>query len=230
MRVTASPVIGHDAIRAYQISSINGDRPNIRFRYPDEKFSGEAPISVKDVNALAAGETNPAALAAMADKNLRATPAQLCDALGACKELRPIYRRLLTLFLEELQLIGQQISQLDQELANLLSRYQASDYFRESLGWFAPPNLLGRGSRHCHGINCTNNRAVVKNPRMFQFCKCRNSGILRQSIWVRRGHLFARFYLERDRACCASLCGPHTALHRSSFASVPLYSLHYELP
>lgn len=73
---------------------------------------------------LAEGETNPAALAAMADKNLRATQAQLCDALGACAELKPIYRRLLKMFLEELQLIDQQISQLDQELANLLSRHQ----------------------------------------------------------------------------------------------------------
>jgi transposase len=78
------------------------------------------------LQALAEGEMNPAALAAMADKNLRATQAQLCDALGASAELRPIYRRLLKLFLEELQLIDQQISQLDQELANLLSRYQTA--------------------------------------------------------------------------------------------------------
>jgi hypothetical protein len=35
----------------------------------------------------------------MADKNLRATQAQLCDALGACTELKPIYRRLLKMFL-----------------------------------------------------------------------------------------------------------------------------------
>jgi hypothetical protein len=35
------------------------------------------------LKALAEGETNPVALAAMADKNLRATQAQLCDALGA---------------------------------------------------------------------------------------------------------------------------------------------------
>jgi hypothetical protein len=55
------------------------------------------------LKALAEGETNPAALAAMADKNLRATRAQLCDALGACTELKPIYRRLLKMFLEELQ-------------------------------------------------------------------------------------------------------------------------------
>ena len=75
------------------------------------------------LKALAEGETNAAALAAMADKNLRATQAQLCDALGACTELTPIYRRLLKMFLEELQLIDQQISQLDQELASLLSRH-----------------------------------------------------------------------------------------------------------
>ena len=76
------------------------------------------------LKAVAEGETNPAALAVMADKNLRATQAQLCDALDACAELKPIYRRLLKMFLEELQLIEQQISQLDQELANLLSPHQ----------------------------------------------------------------------------------------------------------
>jgi transposase len=54
---------------------------------------------------------------------LRATQAQLCDALGACTELRPIYRRLLKMFLEELQFIDQQISELDHELASLLSRH-----------------------------------------------------------------------------------------------------------
>src|ERR1700740_1931738 len=75
------------------------------------------------LKALAEGETNPVALAAMADRNLRATQAQLCDALGACAELTPIYRRLLKMFLEELQFIDQQISKLDQELASLLSRH-----------------------------------------------------------------------------------------------------------
>src|SRR5213596_4142124 len=68
------------------------------------------------LKALADGETDPAALASLADKNLRATPAQLCDALGACTELNPVYRRLLKMFLEELQLIDQQVGQLDQEM------------------------------------------------------------------------------------------------------------------
>jgi hypothetical protein len=38
------------------------------------------------LEALTDGENNPAALAAPADKRLRATPAQLCDALRACTE------------------------------------------------------------------------------------------------------------------------------------------------
>jgi transposase len=78
------------------------------------------------LKALADGETDPAALAALADKNLRATPVQLCDALGACTELNPVYRRLLKMFLEELQLIDQQVGQLDKEMATLLSQHQAA--------------------------------------------------------------------------------------------------------
>jgi transposase len=78
------------------------------------------------LKALADGETDPAALASLADKNLRATPAQLCDALGACTELNPVYRRLLKMFLEELQLIDQQVGQLDKEMATLLSQHQAA--------------------------------------------------------------------------------------------------------
>src|SRR6184192_3095031 len=64
------------------------------------------------LKALADGETNPAALATLADERLRATPEQLCDARGACTELNPVYRRLLKMALEELRLIDEQIAQL----------------------------------------------------------------------------------------------------------------------
>jgi transposase len=57
------------------------------------------------LNGLAEGETNPAALAALAHERLRATPEQLCDALGACMDLKPVYRRLLKMALEQLQLV-----------------------------------------------------------------------------------------------------------------------------
>src|SRR5215813_9939627 len=71
------------------------------------------------LKALAEGETNPASLAALADRRLRATPEQLCDALGACMDLNPVYRRLLKMMLEELRLIEEQIDKLDQEMADL---------------------------------------------------------------------------------------------------------------
>jgi transposase len=76
------------------------------------------------LKALAQGETDPAALAALADERLRATPEQLCDALGACKELNVVYRRLLKMALEELRLIDEQIGELDKEMARLLSEHQ----------------------------------------------------------------------------------------------------------
>ena len=73
---------------------------------------------------MAEGETDPAALAALADQRLRATSTQLRDALGACTELNPVYRRLVKMALEELQWIEQQIGQLDQEMASLLRQHQ----------------------------------------------------------------------------------------------------------
>ena len=76
------------------------------------------------LKALADGETNPAALAALADGRLRATPEQLCDAVGACTELNAVYRQLLKMALEELRLIDEQIGQLDKEMASLLSQHQ----------------------------------------------------------------------------------------------------------
>jgi transposase len=74
------------------------------------------------LKALADGATDPAALAALADRRLRAT--QLRNALGACAGLNPVYRRLMKMALEDLQLIEEQIGQLDQEMASLLREHQ----------------------------------------------------------------------------------------------------------
>ena len=76
------------------------------------------------LKALADGETDPAALAALADYRLRAPQEQLRDALGACQELNPVYRRLLKAAIEELDLIEKQIGQLEQEMADLLRPQQ----------------------------------------------------------------------------------------------------------
>ena len=76
------------------------------------------------LEALADGATDPGALAALADHRLRATPEQLRDALEACQELSPVYRRLLKMVLEELQLLDSQVTRLDQAMAELLGPYQ----------------------------------------------------------------------------------------------------------
>ena len=76
------------------------------------------------LQALADGETNPASIAALGDRRLRATPDELSDALGACTEMHPVYRRLVKMALEELRLVDEQIHQLDQEMASLLSAHQ----------------------------------------------------------------------------------------------------------
>jgi len=78
------------------------------------------------LNAIADGETDPGALAALAHQRLRATPIQLQDAFGACTELNPLYRRLVRMTLDGLQFVEQQIGQLDQEIASLLQPHQSA--------------------------------------------------------------------------------------------------------
>src|SRR5260370_40826723 len=78
--------------RKYQLT-----RTRVRMQNQLESFLEEALIKLSSLvsdllglsarrmlKALADGETNPAALAALADQRWRATPAQLCDALDAC--------------------------------------------------------------------------------------------------------------------------------------------------
>jgi transposase len=112
-------------------------RDRIRLQNQLESFLEEAHIKLSSLvsdlfglssqrmlGAIAQGETDPAQLAAVADERLRATSEQLCDALGACRELNPVYRRLISMALEELRLIDEQISRLDRELAALLKAHQ----------------------------------------------------------------------------------------------------------
>jgi transposase len=76
------------------------------------------------LKALAAGETDARVLAGLADANLRATGEQLCDALEACRDLHPLYRRLLQTALDEWEEMERRIQQLQQEMATLLRRHQ----------------------------------------------------------------------------------------------------------
>src|SRR5712692_9536303 len=75
------------------------------------------------LQALADGETDPAALATLGTARLRGTPEQLCDAFQACPTLHPVYRRLLKLTLEELRVIEDHLGQLDQQMADLLAAH-----------------------------------------------------------------------------------------------------------
>ena len=76
------------------------------------------------LKALADGETDPAVLAAMADCRLRATPEELRDALGACTQLNGVFRRLLKMTLEELELIETHIEKLEREAMDLMKEHQ----------------------------------------------------------------------------------------------------------
>ncbi|HEX2712159.1 MAG TPA: IS110 family transposase [Candidatus Acidoferrales bacterium] len=76
------------------------------------------------LKAIAEGQTDPATVVALADERLQATPEQLRDALGVCRELNPLYRRLIRMALEEVASIDKRIEQLDQEMADLLRRHE----------------------------------------------------------------------------------------------------------
>ena len=73
---------------------------------------------------IGSGETDPTTVVALGSPRLHATPDQLRDALGVCANLHPVYRRLLTLTLDELDVIDNHIQQLDEELARLLREQQ----------------------------------------------------------------------------------------------------------
>jgi transposase len=70
------------------------------------------------LRALAAGETDPARLAALGDKRLRASQAELTDALSG--QVHPLHRQILGLYLARLELIESQMAQLEQLIAEAL--------------------------------------------------------------------------------------------------------------
>lgn len=78
------------------------------------------------LQALAQGATDPAAVAALADPTLRATREQLCDALAACIDLLPVYRRLLKMEMEQLEFLEQQMDKLEREIAQSLQAHSAA--------------------------------------------------------------------------------------------------------
>jgi transposase len=82
------------------------------------------PSARRMLRAVATGDTDPGAIADLGSRRLHATPDQLRDALGACTDLHPVYRRLLAWTLDDLDGIDRHIQQLEQALAQLLRDHQ----------------------------------------------------------------------------------------------------------
>lgn len=76
------------------------------------------------LHALAEGETDAARIAAMADRTLRATPEQLCDALAASATMNSLHRQLLKQTLERLGLLERHIDDLNKSLATAMEAHQ----------------------------------------------------------------------------------------------------------
>ena len=76
------------------------------------------------VRAIAAGETDPAKLRALGDRRLRASGAQLKDALSG--QPQPVHRNLLTLYLQRLDLIETQIAELEKMIADAMKAHEAA--------------------------------------------------------------------------------------------------------
>jgi len=76
------------------------------------------------LKAVADGQTDPATVAALADPSLRATPAQLTDALSACATLNPLHRQILKQFLERLELLEKHMDGLKSSIASALKQHE----------------------------------------------------------------------------------------------------------
>jgi transposase len=82
------------------------------------------PSARRMLRAVASGETDPVAVTALGSPRLRATPDQLRDAIGICTDLNPVYRRLIAMALDELDVIERHMGRVDEELAQLLHEHQ----------------------------------------------------------------------------------------------------------
>jgi transposase len=76
------------------------------------------------LRAIAEGETNPGRLADLGDKRLRASEAELTDALNG--HVGPLHRQVLSLYLDRLDLIESQVAKLERMIADAMKAHEAS--------------------------------------------------------------------------------------------------------
>jgi len=74
------------------------------------------------LDAIAAGETDPTRLRELGSSRLRATDAELTDALNG--QPQPLHRKLLRLYLQRLDLIEAQITELESMIAEAMKAHQ----------------------------------------------------------------------------------------------------------
>lgn len=98
--------------------------------------------AIRMLHAIAGGQSDPEALAALGDRRLRATAEQLQDALGACRELNPVFRRLFRAMLEEFDQLTTHIEQLDREAAELMRSHQDAIERIAEIPGFGPESAL----------------------------------------------------------------------------------------
>ena len=74
------------------------------------------------LRAIAGGETNPARLAQLGDKRLRASEAEMIDALSG--QPQPLQRQVLSLYLTRLDLIESQMAELEKMIAEAMQAHK----------------------------------------------------------------------------------------------------------
>src|SRR3954452_23824028 len=120
-----SPIVKEDQSRSYRV----------RLQSQLESLLEECQIKLSSVvsdllgasgrrmlRALAEGETDPAQLVKLGDKRLRASDAELKDALSGIPQ--PIHRELLSLYLARLDLIESHMENLNRMIAEAMKAHQ----------------------------------------------------------------------------------------------------------
>jgi transposase len=74
------------------------------------------------LRAMAKGETNPGQLADLGDKRLRASDAELTDALSG--QVGPLHRQVLSLYLDRLDLIESQVAKLEKMISDAMKAHE----------------------------------------------------------------------------------------------------------
>jgi transposase len=75
--------------------------------------------------AIAAGESQPEALAKLAHCTVQATPEQLADALAGCTQMKPAYRTMIGMAMAQLQMLDAQMLEVGRLTAKLMESHQS---------------------------------------------------------------------------------------------------------